>query len=218
MSEVMLIGPEFSTYVRTARIACSEKGVTCELNTDHLSGPESLQSEAHLAFHPFGRIPVMLHEDFRLFETSAICRYVDATFEGSSLVPSERRQAALMEQWISAFNDYVNPAILRRHVLPYAFPKGPDGTPDREVIDAGLPEVANVLKVLNSALEDGPYFLGQTPTIADFFLLPAIDYLRTTPEGPDLLAAAPNVVRHRDAFAERKSYGETLPERLKEAA
>ena len=218
MPDVTLIGPEFSTYVRTARIACVEKGISHDLNTDHLSGPESLKSEAHLAFHPFGRIPVMLHGDFRLFETSAICRYIDATFDGPALIPSERRQAALMEQWISAYNDYINPAILRRHILPYAFPQGPDGTPDREVIDAGLPDVANMLKILNSALESGPYFLGQTPTIADFFLLPAIDYLRTTPEGPDLLAGAPNVWRHRDEFSKRASYSETLPEGLKEAA
>lgn len=218
MSNVTLIGPDFSTYVRTARIACVEKGITHDLTTDHLSGPESLQSEAHLAFHPFGRIPVMVHDDFRLFETSAICRYIDAAFDGPALIPTERRQAALMEQWISAYNDYVNPAVLRRHILPYAFPKGPDGQPDREVIDAGLPEVASVLKVLNTALEAGPFFLGETPTIADFFLLPAIDYLRTTPEGPELLAAAPNVLRHRDAFAERASYGETLPEQLKQAA
>ncbi len=218
MSDVTLIGPDFSTYVRTARIACIEKGITHDLNTDHLSSPESLQSEAHLALHPFGRIPVMLHDDFRLFETSAICRYIDATFEGPALIPSERRQAALMEQWISAYNDYVNPAVLRRHILPYAFPKGPDGQPDREVIDAALPEVADVLSVLNSTLETGPFLLGQTPTIADFFLLPAIDYLRTTPEGPDLLAAAPNVLRHRDAFAERKSYTESLPKQLRQAA
>lgn len=218
MSDVTLIGPDFSTYVRTARIACVEKGITHDLTTDHLSGPESLQSEAHLTFHPFGRIPVMLHDDFRLFETSAICRYIDAAFEGPALIPTERRQAALMEQWISAYNDYVNPAVLRRHILPYAFPKGPDGQPDREVIDVGLPEVASVLKVLNTALEAGPFFLGETPTIADFFLLPAIDYLRTTPEGPELLAAAPNVLRHRNAFAERTSYRETLPEQLKEAA
>ncbi|MDA7947424.1 MAG: glutathione S-transferase family protein [Hyphomicrobiaceae bacterium] len=218
MSDVTLIGPEFSTYVRSARIACVEKGITHDLNTDHLSGPESLNSDAHLAYHPFGRIPVLLHDDFRLFETSAICRYVDATFDGPPLVPTERRQAALMEQWISAYNDYVSPVVLRRHILPYAFPQGPDGAPDREVIDAGLPEVANMLKILNAALETGPFFLGQTPTIADFFLLPAIDYLRTTPEGPDLLAAAPNVARHRDAFTERKSYSQTLPERLRETA
>ena len=208
MSDVTLLGPDISAYVRIARIACVEKGISHELNNEHISGVEDLRSDAHPAYHPFGRIPVLLHDDFTLFETSAICRYIDATFDGP----------ALMEQWISAYNDYVNPALIRDHVLHYAFPKSPDGTPDRDAIDAGLPKVRDTLKILNTALEAGPYYLGQTPTIADFFLLPAIDYLATTPEGADLLAAAPNVAAFRTAFADRASYAATLPETLKEAA
>jgi len=218
MSDVTLLGPDISAYVRIARIACVEKGITHELNNDHISGVEDLRSDAHLAYHPFGRIPVLLHDGFTLFETSAICRYIDDTFDGPALVPSERRQVALMEQWISAYNDYVNPALIRDHVLHYAFPKGPDGTPDRQAIDERLPKAREVLKILNTALDEGPYYLGETPTIADFFLLPAVDYLATTPEGPDLLAAAPNVTGFRDAFTARASYAATLPENLKKAA
>lgn len=218
MSDVTLIGVDFSNYVRTARIACEEKGITHELKADHLSGLEDLKSEAHLAYHPFGRIPVLLHDDFTLFETSAICRYVDESFDGPALVPSERRQAALMEQWISAYHGYAHPAIMLGHIIHYVFPKGADGGPDQKAVEAGLPDLSHRLKILNSALEAGPYFLGETPTIADFFLLPAVDYLTTTPEGREALAAAPNVTRFRDAFAQRPSYAATLPERLKAAA
>lgn len=218
MTQLEIIGSTESTYVRTARIACSEKGVDYAINNDHIKEIADFQSPVHLALHPFGRIPVMRHEGFVLFETSAICRYVDASFDGPKLVPTERRQAALMEQWISACNDYVAPRVTRDFILKYAFPRTEDGKPDRKLIEENLPAVRDTLKILNAALEDGPYFLGQTPYIADFFLLPIIDYLAVTPEGPELLSAAPNVARFRQSFSQRPGYAATLPDRLKEAA
>lgn len=218
MSKLEIIGGDMSTFVRTCRIACMEKGVDYELKFDHVNGFEDLQKEAHLAFHPFGKMPAMRHDDFGLFETSAICRYIDDTFDGPALVPGERRQAAIMEQWVSAINDYVVPRITVKYIIQYAFPKGPDGAPDMEAINEALPQVSDTLKILNTALEDGPNFLGETPYIADFLLLPVIDYVAAMPEGADLLGAAPNVARFRDVFSKRASYAATLPERLRQAA
>ena len=218
MSKLEIIGIDLSTFVRTCRIACLEKGVDYDLVFDYANGIADLQSETHLAHHPFGRIPVMRHDGFTLFETTAICRYIDDTFDGPALVPGERRQAAVMEQWVSAINDYAVPRITVKYILQYAFPKGPDGTPDMEAINEALPNVRDTLKILNAALEDGPYFLGQTPYIADFLLLPIIDYVASMPEGADLLGASPNVARFRDAFSERAGYAATLPDRLRQAA
>ncbi|RMF03457.1 MAG: glutathione S-transferase family protein, partial [Alphaproteobacteria bacterium] len=162
MPELTLVGVDLSTYVRTARLACEEKGVSYALEMDHIGSLADLQSEAHLRYHPFGRIPVMLHDGFRLFEASAICRYIDASFDGPALIPGERRQAALMEQWISASNDYVSPRVIRSYVLKYAFPQTEDGQPDRAAIEQALPQVRETLKILNTALEEGPYLLGQS--------------------------------------------------------
>ncbi len=218
MSKLEIIGADLSTFVRTCRIACMEKGVEYDLTFDYPNGIADMKSDAHLALHPFGRIPVMRHDGFVLFETTAICRYIDDSFEGPSLVPGERRQAAIMEQWASASNDYVVPRITVKYILQYAFPKGPEGTPDMEAINEALPNVRDTLKILNTGLEEGPYFLGETPYIADFLLLPILDYVASMPEGADLLGAAPNVARFRDAFSQRASYAATLPERLRQAA
>jgi len=218
MSEIEIIGVDMSPFVRTCRIACVEKGIKYDLTYDYETGMDALKSDAHLALHPFGRMPAMRHDDFVLFETSAICRYIDDSFEGPALVPGERRQAAIMEQWISAYGDYVIRQLGRDYVVQYAFPKGPDGTPDMEAINEALPTVRERLKILNAALEDGPYFLGETPYIADFMLLPIIDYVAAMPEGAELMSAVPNVARFRDAFSKRDSYAATLPDMLKQAA
>lgn len=218
MSELEIIGVDMSPFVRCVSIACEEKGVPYSLSMDHIESTAEMKSEAHLALHPFGKMPVMRHDGFVLFETSAICRYVDDIFDGPALVPGERRQAAIMEQWVSAIADYVMPRVARDYIVQYAFPKGPDGTPDMEAINEALPLVRDTLKILNGALEDGPYFLGETPYIADFLLLPIIDYVAAMPEGSDLLDAAANVARFRDAFSNRASYAPTLPDRLRQAA
>ena len=218
MSEIEIIGVDMSPFVRSCRIACMEKGVKYDLTYEYEIGMGALKSEAHLTLHPFGRMPAMRHDDFVLFETSAICRYIDDSFEGPALVPGERRQAAIMEQWISAYGDYVIKQLGRDYVVQYAFPKGPDGTPDMDSINEALPIVRDRLKILNAGLEDGPYFLGETPYIADFMLLPIIDYVAAMPEGAELMGAVPNIARFRDTFSKRESYAATLPDMLKEAA
>ena len=81
---VHLHGYRYSVYNRVARLALLSKNVkheTIEVN------PFAELSEAYLMLHPFGRVPVLTHGAFKLFETSAITRYVDRAFKGRSLQP-----------------------------------------------------------------------------------------------------------------------------------
>ncbi len=85
MTDVKLYGFPQSTYVRTARLACEEKGVAYEIVPTEIGSPENL------AVHPFARVPAMSHGDFKCFETAAICRYVDEAFDGPALQPADAR-------------------------------------------------------------------------------------------------------------------------------
>jgi glutathione S-transferase len=215
MNPVTIIGFDPSTYTRSVRMACVEKDVPYELTSNGMTGPGDLKSEPFLAHNPFGLIPVLRHGDVTLFETMAICRYIDRAFDGPPLVPADTLGEAIMEQWASALACTIDRNLVRRYVIEYAFPKGPDGAPDRQAIDAALPDVRRDLGCLNDALASGPFISGDAPSIADFMLLPMIDYVSIMPEGTELMADAPHVARFRDAFSQRPSYAETLPERLK---
>ncbi len=46
--------------------------------------------------HRFGRVPVLSHGAFKLYETAAITRYADPGFPGPPLVPSDAKAAARM--------------------------------------------------------------------------------------------------------------------------
>ena len=105
MNEVHLYGAPYSVYVRIARLALAEKGVPYRLVEVDVFGDEAAR-EAHLVRQPFGKIPAFEHGAFRLYETTAICRYIDETFAGPSLQPSTPRDRARMMQAISILDSY----------------------------------------------------------------------------------------------------------------
>jgi glutathione S-transferase len=49
--------------------------------------PQELKKEGHLKLHPFGRMPVVEHNGFTLYETQAILRYTLTFFPVSPLFP-----------------------------------------------------------------------------------------------------------------------------------
>ena len=56
MAAPIIYGPALSTYVRTVRLVCEEKGAEYQLvEIDIMTGAH--KSPEHLARHPFGRVP-----------------------------------------------------------------------------------------------------------------------------------------------------------------
>ena len=85
MADPILYGPAFSTYARSVRLALEEKGVPYVLEEiDIFSGANA--TPEYLARQPFGKVPALEHDGFRLYETGAILRYVDEAFDGPSLL------------------------------------------------------------------------------------------------------------------------------------
>lgn len=172
---VVIYGMAISNYVRSVLICCEEKGIDYKLKAVKLRSPELL------AMNPLCKVPVLKLGDFTLFETAAICRFIDRNFEGPSLSPQDLQPLAHMDQWISAVNGSFDPVFIRRFILEYAFPKGADGKPDQARIEAALPDVKRHLKIVNDALSQSSYLTGETPTIADYFMIPILDYLAKIP-------------------------------------
>ena len=125
MPVVEIVGPAPSTYTRVARMVCEEKQIPYELKQ---SPPHSPDVDA---IHPFGKVPVMRHGDFELCKSKAISTYLDLSFPGPKLIPTEPRHAALTEQWVSLVNTKMDGTLVRSYLLNYIFPKGSDGKPDR---------------------------------------------------------------------------------------
>ena len=219
MAALEIIGFDISNWVRAARITCEEKGVEYEFTTNGMTDFADMKSQKHLALHPFGRIPAMRHGDVVLFETLAIGHYIDRMFAGPRIVPEDPLEAARMEQWVSAMIDYVSRSIMGRCVVQYVLPRFTGKPIDRAMIDAAIPDIRNHLAILDRVLSAGPFLHGDRPHLDDFILMPMVDALvAVAPEGPGLVAEAPNVARHRAAFQGRPSYHTTIPQMFRKAA
>jgi glutathione S-transferase len=165
MPVVEIVGPAPSTYTRVARMVCEEKQIPYELKQ---SLPHSPDVDA---IHPFGKVPVMRHGDFELCESKAISTYLDLSFPGPRLIPTEPRHAALTEQWVSLVNTKMDGTLVRSYLLNYIFPKGSDGKPDRTVIDAVVPQVEKEIALLDRAVAKGGFLAGDSFTLADINVL-----------------------------------------------
>jgi glutathione S-transferase len=205
MPDLVIYGIPQSTYVRSVRMACIEKGVPYRLE------PLMPQTEAMKAHHPFGKVPAIAHGDFTLYETSAILRYIDDGFDGPRLTPAGTRARARMEQWISVINAYCDGSMIRRLVLAYFFPRTADGKPDRALIDKSAEEARQQVALIDAALDPGPFFFGAEISLADLLLCPIFYYLYRTPEGEAMLSAARNIPRCGEAIRARRSFQETIP-------
>jgi glutathione S-transferase len=200
-----IIGASRSSYTRVVRMVCEEKAIDYTL-TEVLVGAREVR-----AIHPFGKIPVLRHRDYELFESKAIATYLDRVFPGPQLIPADPRDAALTEQWVSLVNTVVDRTLIRTYIFAYIAPKTSDGTPDRAAIEAVMPAVREQLAVLDRAVASTGYLVGERFTLADINLMPILHRVGQFPEGASALAAAPHLARYYDTHAARPSFVRTDP-------
>jgi glutathione S-transferase len=189
---VHLHGYRYSVYNRIARLVLLSKKV--EHGTVEVD-PFAELSEDYLRLHPFGRVPVLTHGAFRLFETSAITRYVDRAFEGPSLQPGSAAALARMDQVIAVIDAYAYWPMVRQ-VASHAFFRPFFGEPSsREEVDAGLEASRKVLSFLDGVAGEGEILSGRDITLADCHLAPMIDYFVRAEEGKAALSSLPALRR-----------------------
>ncbi len=210
MATVTLHGPGFSTYVRTARLALEEKGVDYELEEFNFIADG--MPEAHLARHPFGKVPALTHGDFVLYEVCAIGRYIDEAFEGPALQPADAKGRARVTQIGSIIDSYTYPPALGSIVIQRLVTPMLGGTPDEAAIAEALPKADKAMQVLNDMIMERSHLVGDALSLADLHLVPIYDYFMKTPEGERVLDGTPGLRRWWSAISARPSVKKTEPQ------
>ena len=208
----ILYGYEYSVYCRIVLAVCHEKGVP----VDWVEVNPFTEPVGYREHHPFNRVPALQHEDFALYETTAICRYIDDVFPGRSLQPNtlqptDLRQRARMAQIIAVVDAYVYWPLVRQVFSHRVF--GPRmGEPvDEAEIQAGLAAAKPILAALEGLASGEAYIVGSQITLADFHLGAMIDYFVAAGEGARMLQDYPKLSEWWSGLKGRDSMIDTNP-------
>lgn len=196
MTSIRIMGVAPSSYTRTARMTCVEKGLEHEF-----VGPDTELGKVH----PYKKFPVLDHDGVQIYETQAICAYLDAQFDGPSLTPSKPVERARAEQAISNLNCYAYAHLVPSYIFHYAFPKGEGGAPDQEAIARDLPNVEFDLGLLDREIGNASWIAGETFSTADLMWAPLVASVSKLPEGGKIVDRLANVRRWLTKVEARKS-------------
>ena len=186
-----------------ARLCLEEKGVDYEGKFVDLMRFENLR-EDYLKLNPNGVVPTIVHDGKAVIESTVINEYVDDVFDGPALKPEDPYQRARMRVWTKVQDDIVHPAIqkptfnlLVKPVLkdmtdeqldeftgrhPHEanrklFRNAARGPVDEEAIAAAKERFHFVFGRMDQALAEGPWLAGDSYSLADVAMAPAIDRL-----------------------------------------
>ena len=185
---IVIYGVPGSPYVRQPILACEEKGVPWELRA---LGPGEAKLPPHLARQPFGRMPAIEHDGFKLYECQAILRYIDAAFPGPSLTPADPKAMARMSQVMNIMDWYAMPSLtagigFNRIVAPiFGIPVNEDA------VKAAIEPGRTCLRALEDLLGSNRYFAGEEVSLADLSAIGHLDLVSASPEGAELIAGSP---------------------------
>jgi len=215
--EIVVHGVPGSPYLRSALLGLEEKGIPYQLAAMAFGahrGPE------HLEKHPFGRIPILDHGSFRLYETQAILRYVDTlgSTRARTLQPKDSRAAARMDQIVGIVDWYVFPTITvgitAERLMAQAFW---NRSTDEATIARNLPGARVCINELARLKGGAPFMTGESVSIADLMLAPQLEFFRATAEGAELIGAS-SLDGWLTRMGSRASMQATQAERLRKSA
>ncbi len=205
--KAVLYGFDGSTYVRTVRMLLADKNADYDQIPVNVLAGEPRQPE-HMQRHPFGKVPVLDIDGVRIRETDAICRYLDETRPGPSLIPDTAKDRARMNEAISLINSYGYDALVGVAGF-HLFPDFIGGADERKRQDA-LAASKKLLALLMQNKGSNRWLAGDEPSLADYFLAPIIFYTSLTPDSDDLMSV-PGMTPWWEAMNALPVFKETEP-------
>lgn len=208
MADIIVHGIPGSPFLRSVEITLKEKAAPYQLRA---MSPADMKTPAHLAMHPFGRIPMFEQGDFTLYETQAIVRYLDDIFPTPPLTPADPQDRARMNQVIGVIESYLFP----KATAPIGFNRiiGPRllGLPvNEEAISDAMPMARTCFEALDELLGDRICFGGDDICLADIMLGAQLDLFSECAEGRELIAGT-RLEPWLDRMRARPSFAETRP-------
>jgi glutathione S-transferase len=189
-----LISHPLCPYVQRVAIVLAEKSLPFERVAIDLADKPAW----FLAISPLGKTPVLLVDGVPLFESAAICEYLDDEF-----VPEMHPRAALARARHRAWMEFASTVLANIAAL---YSASSDEMFSKHATDL-QEKFARLEQALSTNGRDGPFFAGAHPSLVDAAFAPVFRYFDAFGhlEGLDFLDAMPAVAQWRAALRARPS-------------
>ncbi|KAJ1687753.1 hypothetical protein LUZ63_019143 [Rhynchospora breviuscula] len=186
-----------------ARVAMILEEVGAEYEVVPVDFGTELKSPVHLARNPFGQIPAFQDDDFMLFESRAISRYILRKFKSDLLREDNPKEATLVNVWLDVeYGQYNPPAGV---IIYNALVKPMIGqVVDQQAINVNLEKLKKVLEVYEARLSQCKYLAGDFISFADLSHFPCTYCIMLT-QYKSVLDSYPHVKAWWEAIMARPS-------------
>jgi glutathione S-transferase len=153
----------FSPYARKVRITLYEKDVRFE-RVRALHGDCNRTDFLHV--NPRAEVPALLDGDFRLYDSTIICQYLEDRHPDPSIYPRDPRQRAICRLIEDVADTQLDAALYAVSVVEFG-----RGESHPKMHEAAAQDIARLSDELEARLGDKPFFCGEF-SIADIAVLP----------------------------------------------
>lgn len=159
-----------------------------------------VDTPAYRALNPNGKVPVLEDDGLALWESHAIVRYLARRYGPGSLCPADLAGQALADQWMdwqaTVFQAAMGPAFL-------GLIRTPEAERDQGAIARSVAATEAAVAILDAALADRAFILGEAFSMADIPLGAAVARWKKMPVER---GARPHVDRWFEAVSARPAF------------
>ncbi len=200
-----------SPYAWRAQLALEHKALPYELKVLSFAAGDTRKPE-FLALNPRHRVPVLVEDDFVLYESSAIVEYLDEAYpgRGAPLFPGDARTRAIIRRMICEVDEDFDAAL--DPLTTQAFSKKPEERDAKAIADSRKALVDEMALVSQSMRGD---YLAGPLSAADYALYTLLAFVwRSEIKLPDLDADSmltPQLARWKARIEALPYFDKTIP-------
>ena len=200
-----------SPYAWRAQLALEHKALPYDLKVISFAAGDTRKPE-FLALNPRHRVPVLVEDDFVLYESSAIVEYLDEAYpgRGAPLFPGDAKTRAIIRRMICEVDEDFDAAL--DPLTTQAFSKKPEERDPKAIADARkalVDEMAMITRAMR-----GDYLAGPL-SAADYALYTLLAFVwRSQIKLPDLDADSmltPALARWKARIEALPYFDKTIP-------
>ncbi|OJT07730.1 Elongation factor 1-gamma [Trametes pubescens] len=174
------------------RAVAALNGLQVDLPENYVHHQDNDKPEFRAKF-PHGKIPAFDGADgFNLFETTAIARYIASLAPNSTLLGSDLKESALVDQWVS----FADNEIAANTTFIYQLVRGVFGTYVKPIHTTFVERQIRALKTLEAHLSTRTFLVNERITLADISVASVIKRAAMVDLDASLRVKFPNVMRH----------------------